>query len=254
MAMRAHCCLLASFLTRVSGLLGDVFTLTSPTSRTTAAQLASDVKPNIGHEHWCCVFEATSAGVDITSLPTEQPAYMPLGAPRMPLGRKPLAVGRLSREKSPPTVDCLRCSLPKEDETHAVAIGLCLDALLLAWAEHLARTETPSQFETLHASSSIATEAILTSRGFVELDNVDFGALGRGETVLTHTARLPNALFGAKARGAKPGLNPLDQEHVAAMVEAFSALEPPAPSERIATTSAPIKDPWAGLKGFGAPL
>ena len=242
-------------LARYGALLGDVVTLSSPCSSATAATVCKEALSSSADDYWVAVTNVpTAPKVDFDAALLTAPASIQgaLGVPRMPIGGEPFAVGRLRRHVSPPMIDCLRSSLPKEDKLHADAIGLVIDALLLAWAEWLSREAEASKlcFETLTASSSLACEAVLVQRGFMELDTVDFTAKARGEPLATHSARLPSALLSAKARAAQPGTE-MDQAHLEGLVEALRSLEPPTPSSGAEDDGQPQtkSDPWSGIKG-----
>lgn len=247
----ASACLLLLNVTHA--LLGDVYTLASPASRSNALQLATNVQPTLEHEHWACVSLAEPA---LPSVDYPLQNMDAIGGPRMPLGRKPIAVGRLRRGLNPPIIDHIRCSVPKEDPLAIAAVGLVVDALLLSWAEWLLREGAGSKFEELLACSSLAYEEALLSRGFRPLDDadVDFSVLARGSAPPMASARLPTGLLAAKTRAAKQ--SGLDRAHTEALVAALSGLEPPASTATAADNAAggSTHDPWSGIRGFGNPV
>lgn len=245
-------------------LLGDQLTLSSPAEAKLARQLLDTVLVEAVpvEEHWVALTAVKdSLSVDMDAALLSAPASIQdvLGVPAAAAmaGSKPLAVGRLRTSTTPPRIDYLLCSLPKEDPLHGEALGLVVDALMLAWAEYLAREDTDAcDFEALRSSSSTFAESRLVSRGFVAIAKPDFTALGRGEPILTHAARLPNALLAAKARAAQAELTSLDKQHADRLVAALQALQPPPVplalgNDQEDDEGAASRDPWGGIKGFG---
>lgn len=168
---------------------------------------------------------------------------------------KPLAVGRLRRPPGGalPVLDCLRSTVPKEEPRALESLELVLDALLLAWASQLVEEGRPGSYEELRAAGSVFAAPALASRGFVDLIDPDFTALSRREPLATHQARLPAALFAAKARAtalaSAVGTDECEKDLALRLVTALLALEPPAAA--VEPDRAPTKDPFAGCKGFG---
>ena len=110
----------------------------------------------------------------------------------------PAAVGRLRPERA--LVDKLLQTIVKEEPECAVAVGHCVDSLLLAWLQHLQSQEgTEQQFEGLRAAAQSHTAPVLEQRGFAEIERPDMSALGRGEPIATHYARLPAGIFAYEA-------------------------------------------------------
>lgn len=241
-----------------SALLGDVVSLSSPCSRPIAAKLCKAADESADGDHWVALVPTepviAAPSIDEALLTAPDSIQNVLGVPRVAVGGAPIAVGRLRRASTPPKIDCLTCSLAKEDEQHTPMIGLVVDALLCVWAETLARDEaSKAAFETLTASSGLSTETALVSRGFRENEEVDLATLALGEGLATHTARLPSALFAANARAEQADLTEFDREHAQSLVDALRALDAPAQSEEMTQGGAGAKrDPWAApIKGFG---
>ena len=111
----------------------------------------------------------------------------------------PAAVGRLRPERA--LVDKLLQTIVKEEPECAVAVGHCVDSLLLAWLQHLQAQEgsTEQQFEGLRAAAQSHTAPVLEQRGFAEIERPDMSALGRGEPIATHNARLPAGIIAYEA-------------------------------------------------------
>jgi len=80
-----------------------------------------------------------------------------IGAPEpaVLIGGAPAAIGRLRLERG--LVDKLLQSILKEDPECAVAVGHCVDSLLLAWLQHVSYSsqdeEGAPQFEDLRAAA-----------------------------------------------------------------------------------------------------
>lgn len=142
----------------------------------------------------------------------------------------PAAVGRLRpRSTAAPVIDVLRSSIPKEQlERCGPSMDACLEALLGAWVEALGDDE----FEALGASATLYTSDAFSRFGFSEIEFPDLTALGRGEPIVTHRARLPAAIVACDARGNT------------ALAEALR--QQPPPSGRAEIKPAPTRDPWAG--------
>ncbi len=247
---------------RADALLGDQYLICSPCSRSDAAALCKTASSeDAAGDYWVALMpsDACPLSVDRASQTAPSSIQAALGVPRVLAGGTPVvAVGRLRRQRSPPTIDRLTCILPKEDEHHAPVMGLVIDALLLAWAEWLERdTSRKAAFETLAACAGLEMDAILVSRGFRENNKVDFATLATGHGLPTHTARLPTALFAAQARAAQAPTQG-DLEHAKAIVRSLRALDAPqlnardVPGDLSSEGNTSKRDPWAApIKGFG---
>ena len=101
---------------------------------------------------------------------------------------------------------------------------------------HVARPRY--QFEDLGASATLYTSDAFERYGFAEVEAPDLTALGRGEPIVTHEARLPAAIIALdRAAAASP--------RAAALATALRSQPPP---ERRAARREPEKlDPWAGV-------
>jgi hypothetical protein len=208
-------------------LRNQVNIITGPCAASTAALISKEAADSTDGDYWVAV-ERTE--------PSEHCL--------------PLAVGRIRRTLRPhPLVDCLRSSLPKEDPLAKAALELALDALLLRHAE---TSSDARRFETLRAASSVFTSAVLESRGFAEVDAPDFTAIGRGERIATHAARLPAAIFAAKTRAGSAGIDTTaeDKDHALALAVALGRLDPPNAGEDDEEQPPPKRDPFAGASGL----
>jgi len=144
----------------------------------------------------------------------------------------PSAVCRLNLAEG--RLDHLLSTIPKESPEAVEVLGLCLDGALEAWLGHCASSGVP--FESLSASSTPQTAAVLSSRGFSELETVDFSSLGRQQPILTHGARLPACILATERR-AQRAVDVLDQAVAASLADALRTQ--PAPSS--ATLKANLK-------------
>ena len=149
----------------------------------------------------------------------------------------------------------MRSSIPKENPASAEVLGLVVDAALQTWLAHC-ETEGTS-FEELTASSTPQSAAVLASRGFSELEDsaIDFAALGRGEAIASHRARLPAAVvaFERRAQGCE---DLLDRAMAQELLDAMRAQPGPAAAADDDEAAPPLAekpkaDPWSGIKGFG---
>ena len=151
----------------------------------------------------------------------------------------PAAVGRLRarRGAAKPVIDVLRTSIPKEQlERCNAALAAVLERLVAVWLESLGDGD---HFEDLRASGTIHTAATFESFGFAELDFPDLTALGRGDAIETHAARLPAAILAFDARAAA--------SPVAADLAATLRRQPPPPASEL-NPAPEQRDPWAGAK------
>jgi len=175
-----------------AALLSEGWRLQSPCDAAVAAEVggakaATAVCDNV---HWVAVF----------------PGLKPLQTAMLTLPTNPTSVGTPSAvarlDKSAGRLDYLRSSIPKENPEAADVLGLALDGCIEAWLEHCAAEGATAKFEDLQASSTPQSAAVLSTRGFAELDDVavDFTALGRGECIPTHRARLPGAIVAYERR------------------------------------------------------
>ena len=157
-----------------------------------AAAVANEETPPPEPTHWVAVERLQSAEDAFASA-------LAIGAPEATvLVGAPAAVGRLRLERA--LGDKLIQTIVKEEPECAVAVGHCVDSLLLAWLQHLGSQEgTEQQFEGLRAAAQSHTGPVLEQRGFAEIERPDMSALGRGEPITTHFARLPASIFAYEA-------------------------------------------------------
>ena len=184
------------------------------------AELASPSEPVEG-DVWVKVTENAAPSLDLTSAmaaATTEPSIV-VGAPA--------ACGRL-RPGPNPVIDVLRSSIAKEQvERCGASMDAALEKLLECWLDNLGDDE----FESLGASATLYTSNAFEHFGFAEIEFPDLTALGRGEPIVTHRARLSAAILACDARGS------------AALAEDLRRQPPPSGKEEAA---APKKDPWAG--------
>ena len=171
---------------------------------------------------WVKVTENAAPSLDLTSAmaaaTTDEPSIV-VGAPA--------ACGRL-RPGPNPVIDVLRSSIAKEQvDRCGASMDACIEKLLECWLENLGDDE----FESLGASATLYTSDAFERFGFAEIEFPDLTALGRGEPIVTHRARLSAAILACDARGS------------AALAEELRRQPPPSGKEEAA---APKKDPWAG--------
>ena len=139
----------------------------------------------------------------------------------------PAACGRL-RPGPNPVIDVLRSSIAKEQvERCGASMDAALEKLLACWLDNLGDDEC----ESLGASATLYTSDAFERFGFAEIEFPDLTALGRGEPIVTHRARLSAAILACDARGCTE------------LAEALRSQPPPSGKEEAA---APKKDPWAG--------
>ena len=81
-----------------------------------------------------------------------------------------------------------------------------------------------------------ASQAVLSSRGFAEMDRVDFSALSRNECISTHRARLPACII-ALGRRAKTCPDVLEQAMAQRLVDVMRLLPEPAGEGAAAPTA-----------------
>jgi hypothetical protein len=198
---------------------GPAFTATRCTYDE-VSELASPSEPVEG-DVWVKVTENAAPSLDLTSAmaaaTTDEPSIV-VGAPA--------ACGRLNPKG--PVIDVLRSSIAKEQvDRCGASMDACIEKLLECWLENLGDDE----FESLGASATLYTSDAFERFGFAEIEFPDLTALGRGEPIVTHRARLSAAILACDARGS------------AALAEALRSQPPPSGKEEAA---APKKDPWAG--------
>ncbi|KAL3917419.1 MAG: hypothetical protein SGPRY_006412 [Prymnesium sp.] len=164
----------------------------------------------------------------------------------------PAAVGRLLTTPSKRVlVDRLYSSIPKEKPACAVVVGLAVDALVRAWLQQI--RQTGSCFEELLASATPFTAPILEKRGFVEIEKPDFGALGRGEPIATHQARLPAACVAYDyLLNSGSGLSLMDLSSYQNILDELRA-SPPPKSSQDSDSGVPLgtdveDDPWSAMR------
>ena len=164
----------------------------------------------------------------------------------------PAAVGRLRPERA--LVDKLLQTIVKEEPECAVAVGHCVDSLLLAWLQHLQAQEgsTEQQFEGLRAAAQSHTAPVLEQRGFAEIERPDMSALGRGEPIATHSARLPAGIIAYEALlGAAETI--AETARYNEILEALRTQPPPTGvAEEPPSSGTPFvkEDPWARPGGI----
>ena len=170
---------------------------------------------------WVKVTENAAPSLDLTSAmaaATTEPSIV-VGAPA--------ACGRL-RTGDKPVIDVLRSSIAKEQvDRCGASMDACIEKLLECWLDALDGDE----FESLGASATLYTSDAFERFGFAEIEFPDLTALGRGEPIVTHRARLSAAILACDARGS------------AELAGALRSQPPPSGKEEAA---APKKDPWAG--------
>ena len=171
---------------------------------------------------WVMVTENAAPSLDLTSAmaaaTTDEPSIV-VGAPA--------ACGRL-RTGDKPVIDVLRSSIAKEQvDRCGASMDACIEKLLECWLDALDGDE----FESLGASATLYTSDAFERFGFAEIEFPDLTALGRGEPIVTHRARLSAAILACDARGCTE------------LAEELRSQPPPSGKEEAA---APKKDPWAG--------
>ena len=125
------------------------------------------------------------------------------------------------------------------------ALGLVVDALLQEWLRHCSSSGVA--FESLECTASTQTAAIVSARGFAEIDAPDFSALSRGESIATHNARLSASILSYERRIPNTE-DVLDQSMLESILSALREQNDPGVSK---VDLRRPKDPWAGIKGFG---
>ncbi|KAL1528409.1 hypothetical protein AB1Y20_009758 [Prymnesium parvum] len=196
----------------------EAYRVESPCSPASAALVAGEV-----------AIASEPSDEDEANPPPYWVAVLPTsdGAPLVQVG-KPTAVGRLqviSKRKA--ILDRLCSSIPKEKASAAEAIEHAIDALLLAWLRRIESTE--ASFEDLFASATPFTAPLLEKRGFAEVEKPDFTALGRGEPIATHQARLPAACVAfSYLISQADGLSPTTLASMQSILDALRQQPPPA--------------------------
>jgi len=219
---------------------------TSPCLDGRAAAFANEEPTTEEPTHWVVVDRVQSADDAFKSA-------LAVGAPEATvLVGAPAAVGRLRPERA--LVDKLLQSIVKEEPECAMAVGHCVDSLLLAWLQHLQAQEGSTgqqQFEGLRAAAQAHTAPVLEQRGFAEIEKPDMSALGRGEPVATHYARLPAGIFAYEALLASAETI-AETARYNEILEALRSQPPPTPAEEPPSSGAPFQkeDPWARPGGI----
>ena len=239
--------IMLSFLvsTYAAALLSDGYKLQTDCKPAVAAFTLPDIPQAADEENnkrWIAVLpsEIKPLATAMFTLPT---APTNVGAPT--------AVARLDLDNA--KLDHMFCSIPKEQSAATEVLGLLLDGAIQCWLAHCSSPEgAGSSFETLTASSTAQTAAVLGSRGFAEFDDgkIDFAALGRKEAIQTHQARLPAAILAYERRAAQAD-DVLDQMMAKELLDALKSQPDPPVGVMAPEEEAPKKDPWAGIKGFG---
>ena len=209
-----------------------------------AAALAKEETATEEPTHWVAVDRVQSTEDAFMSA-------LAVGAPEPTvLVGAPAAVGRLRPERA--LVDKLLQTIVKEEPECAVAVGHCVDSLLLAWLQHLQAQEgTEQQFEGLRAAAQPHTAPVLEQRGFAEIERPDMSALGRGEPVATHYARLPAGIFAYEALlGSAETI--AETARYNEILEAMRTQPPPTVAEEPPSSGTPFvkQDPWARPGGI----
>jgi len=169
--------------------------------------------------HWVAIERIQSAGDALA-------AALEPGAPEATvLVGAPAAVARLRTQRA--LVDKLLQSILKEDDECAVAVGHSIDALLKAWLEHVEASNGEQTFEDLRAAAQPHTAPVLEMRGFAEVEKVDMAALGRGEPIATHSARLPAAIVAYDALLVAETASPADRTVYTEILELLRKQPPP---------------------------
>lgn len=145
---------------------------------------------------------------------------------------EPAAVGRL---RASGLIDRLVSSIPKEKKEAEDVLGLAIDQLIIEWLRQLdeRRDDDALAFECLRASATPFTARLLERRGFSEIEKVDFSAMGRGEPIATHSARLPAAVLAYSCRLDAADSDPFDRRMVEEILAALRSQAPPAPSDEL---------------------
>ena len=94
------------------------------------------------------------------------------------------------------------CCDPRSPRSRSTAAArrwtATIEKLLECWLENLGDDE----FESLGASATLYTSDAFERFGFAEIEFPDLTALGRGEPIVTHRARLSAAILACDARGS----------------------------------------------------
>ena len=169
--------------------------------------------------HWVAIERIQSAGDALA-------AALKPGAPEATvLVGMPAAVARLRTQRA--LVDKLLQSILKEDSECAVAVGHSIDALLKVWLEHVEASNGERTFEDLRAAAQPHTAPVLELRGFAEVDKPDMSALGRGEPIATHSARLPATIVAYDALLVAETASPTDRAVYSEILELLRKQAPP---------------------------
>lgn len=229
-----------------AALLSEGYKIKSPCAASTAALLdakSAEVAAQTGDYHWIAVEKEGLAPTAMFTLPTVPTDPTAVGAPA--------AVARLDFARG--QLDHMRSSIPKENSEAAEVLSLAVEAALEAWIAHCADASS-GEFEDLRASSTPFSAGVLRTYGFAEFetDQVDFAALGRGEAIATHCARLPAAILAVERR-ASTAEDLLDRANAESLLELLRAQPEPKEKPVMLTPPEPKKpvDTWTGVKGFG---
>jgi len=218
----------------------------SPCDLSTASSVAGEsVLPDGGAGHHWVAIMTTQNPLEPLALMADSPS------PLVEVGQA-AAVARLRPQVA--RVDQLLSSLPKESKESSDVLGLALDHILLAWLDHLQSSAGDcSSFESLSASASLHTAAVLEQRGFAEITSPDFSCLARGEPIATHEARLPAACIAYERMAGSGGVGALHDTYLyERILSALRDQSDPRPAGALpdaeAAPSAPPDDPWAAMK------
>ena len=194
----------------------------SPCRDGRAAELAKVDATDTEPTHWVAIDRIQSAEDAFSAalqVGASEPAVL-VGAPA--------AVGRLRYERG--LIDKLLQTILKEEPECAVAVGLCIDSILLAWLQHISQEGVEQKFEDLRAAAQPHTGPVLEQRGFAEVEKPDMSALGRGEPISTHYARLPSAIFAYEALLQSSSATIAQTALYNQILEALRSQPPPAPA------------------------
>lgn len=222
-----------------AALLSQGYSVQSPCKEATATLLGDEKTPAVtstDSHHWVAVFPGLKpVATAMFTLPT---APTNVGAP--------IAVVRLDLKEG--RLDCMRCSIPKEEAEAKEVLGLAVDAAIETWLEHC--SAVPGGFEALTAAATMFSAEVLRTRGFAELDDEDISFGQR--YIASHRARLPSAIV-AYERQASVAEDVLDKAMAEDLLRRLRAQPAVALTvdKDAAAEEAPKRDPWANIKGFG---
>ena len=93
-----------------------------------------------------------------------------------------------------------------------------------AWRRACASKIPDAAEEALAASATVFTKGHFSAAGFAELDAPDLTALGRGQPILTHRARLPRAVVAYESLLSSPTASADERERYRAVLWALRRL------------------------------